>query len=366
LLEAVVSVGADLQLASVLQRIVEVAVELVGARHGALGVLDETGTKLAEFITVGLSDEERAAIGRLPQGRGLLGRLIVDPRPLRVADMETHSDRYGFPPHHPPMRSFLGVPILVRERVFGNLYLTDRTDGDPFTEADEEMVIALATAAGVAIDNARLHMRVGELATFADRERIARDLHDTVIQRLFAIGLTLEGVVPHVEPRVGDRVQKAVDDLDETIRRIRASIFELETTRGDTTTLRRQLLDRCVDAGTTLGFEPVVTFDGPIDTAVDATIVAEHLLAVLNEALSNVAKHAAARNVSVDVAVSMSPASVTLTVTDDGRGPSGELADLRAGHGMRNMVARAESLRGSCRLEPRGAGGSVLTWQVPL
>jgi signal transduction histidine kinase len=227
------------------------------------------------------------------------------------------------------------------------------------------MVVALATAAGVAIDNARLHMRVGELATFADRERIARDLHDTVIQRLFAIGLTLEGVMPHVEPTVGDRVQRAVDDLDETIRRIRASIFELETTRGDATTLRRQLLDRCVDARSTLGFEPVVTFDGPIDSAVDSA-VAEHLLAVLNEALSNVAKHADASNVAVDVTVSTRPSTVHLTVADDGRGVSGERSDLRTGHGMRNMVARAEALRGSCKLEPRGPGGTVLTWQVPL
>ena len=154
LLEAVVSIGSELELSEALRRIVQVATDLVDARYGALGVLDETATRLSEFITVGISDDEREEIGDLPQGHGVLGVLIVDPKPLRVADVRTHPDSYGFPPHHPPMRSFLGTPILVRGEVFGNLYLCDKKGSDAFTDIDEELVTALASAAGIAIENA--------------------------------------------------------------------------------------------------------------------------------------------------------------------------------------------------------------------
>jgi transcriptional regulator with GAF, ATPase, and Fis domain len=193
LLDAVLTVGSDLDLPSMLERIVQAAVDLVDARYGALGVLDDTGARLSQFITVGVDAETRAAIGHLPEGHGILGLLVVDAKPLRLPDLREHPDSYGFPPHHPPMRSFLGVPILVRDEVFGNLYLTDKTSAEAFTDVDEELVVGLAAAAGVAIENARLHARVQELALLEDRERIARDLHDSVIQRLFATGLSLQG-----------------------------------------------------------------------------------------------------------------------------------------------------------------------------
>ncbi|HLY84239.1 MAG TPA: GAF domain-containing protein, partial [Acidimicrobiales bacterium] len=160
LLDAVLTIGSELDLASVLRRIVEAAVELVGARYGALGVLNESGTGLAEFITVGLDDDTRRAIGNLPKGLGLLGALITDARPLRLPDLREHPDRSGFPPNHPPMTSFLGVPIRVRQEVFGNLYLTDKTAGEVFTDVDEELALGLASAAGVAIANARLFEQV--------------------------------------------------------------------------------------------------------------------------------------------------------------------------------------------------------------
>jgi signal transduction histidine kinase len=160
LLDAVLTIGSDLDLASVLQRIVEAAVELVDARYGALGVLNESATGLAEFITVGVDDETHKAIGNLPKGLGLLGALITDARPLRLPDLREHPDRSGFPPNHPPMTSFLGVPIRVRGEVFGNLYLTDKREGEVFTDIDEELALGLAAAAGVAIDNARLFAQV--------------------------------------------------------------------------------------------------------------------------------------------------------------------------------------------------------------
>ena len=156
LLEAVVSIESDLELESVLRRIVEAATRLADARYGALGVIGE-GARLARFITVGVTEEEIEAIGCWPTGQGILGLLIEDPHPLRLDDLGTHPSSYGFPPNHPPMTSFLGVPLRVRDDVFGNLYLTEKRSGGPFDGEDETIVLALATAAGVAIDNARLY-----------------------------------------------------------------------------------------------------------------------------------------------------------------------------------------------------------------
>ena len=155
LLEAVVAVGSHLELEVVLRQIVGAAVELVSARYGALGVIGEGG-RLAEFVPVGLDEAQIAAIDHWPEGRGLLGKLITDPRPLRLHDISTHPGSSGFPDGHPPMRSFLGVPVRIRDEVYGNLYLTEKQGGD-FDEEDEALVQALAAAAGVAIENARLY-----------------------------------------------------------------------------------------------------------------------------------------------------------------------------------------------------------------
>jgi signal transduction histidine kinase len=156
LLEAVVAIGSGLDLESTLRRIVETAVGLVDASYGALGVIGE-GMRLAEFIPVGLSQDEIGRIHHWPEGRGLLGLLIDDPRPLRLANMADHPASSGFPDGHPPMRSFLGVPVRVRDEVFGNLYLTNKRGGGEFTEDDEAVLVALGAAAGVAVENARLY-----------------------------------------------------------------------------------------------------------------------------------------------------------------------------------------------------------------
>ncbi|WP_434600673.1 GAF domain-containing protein [Streptomyces sp. A5-4] len=157
LLEAVVSVGRELDLAQVLRRIVEAAALLVEARYAALGVIGPDGRTLSQFLTVGLPDEELAKIGHLPEGHGLLGELIRNPEPLRLTDLGAHAASYGFPPHHPPMHTFLGVPIRIRDEVFGNLYLTDKRGGQDFDADDESVISTLSVAAGVAIDNARLY-----------------------------------------------------------------------------------------------------------------------------------------------------------------------------------------------------------------
>lgn len=155
LLEAVLAVASGLELDETLHRVVQAAVDLVDAHYGALGVLAPDGG-ISRFITVGVDDATRARMGRLPEGKGLLGQLILDPRPLRIADLSTHESSVGFPPHHPPMRSFLGVPVRVRDSVFGNLYLTEKHGGGEFTADDEVVLEALAAAAGIAVQNADL------------------------------------------------------------------------------------------------------------------------------------------------------------------------------------------------------------------
>jgi signal transduction histidine kinase len=364
LLEAVLTVGSDLDLPAMLRRITQAAVELVDARYGALGVLDESRTRLAQFITVGLDDEARRAIGALPSGHGILGLLIVDAKPLRLPDLREHPDSYGFPPNHPPMTSFLGVPIRIRDQVFGNLYLTDKRSGEVFTDIDEELVVGLAAAAGVAIENARLHSRLHEMALVEDRERIARDLHDTVIQRLFATGLSLQGTTRLVQsdPQTAvARIDAAVDDLDLTVKHIRTAIFDLETSRPSSEGLRSRILAMAREATGSLGFEPRVLLDGPIDTGVDELRGSE-LLATLREALSNASRHAQASQVNVEVIVD--DLDATVRVIDDGSGPPAD--DAPRGNGLRNMAARAERLGGQLELRPGDRAGCVLEWRVPL
>ncbi|WP_329491778.1 GAF domain-containing protein [Kitasatospora sp. NBC_01246] len=157
LLEAVLSVGRELDLTQVLRRIVEAAAVLVDARYAALGVIGPDGESLSQFLTVGMAEEEIAGIGPYPTGKGLLGELISHPEALRLGDLSQHAASYGFPANHPPMRTFLGVPVRVREEVFGNLYLTDKHGGEDFDADDESVIATLAVAAGVAIDNARLY-----------------------------------------------------------------------------------------------------------------------------------------------------------------------------------------------------------------
>jgi signal transduction histidine kinase len=362
LLDAILTVGSDLDLPAMLRRIVQSATELVDATYGALGVLDETRTRLAQFITVGIDDEAHRRIGKLPEGHGILGLLILDAKPLRLPDLKQHPDSYGFPPHHPQMTSFLGVPVLVRDEVFGNLYLTNKQGAATFSDVDEELAIGLAAAAGVAIENARLHTRLHELGVLEDRERIARDLHDTVIQRLFATGLSLQGSVRLIrtdpDAAVG-RVESAVDELDLTVKHIRSAIFGLEASRIGGSGSRDQVLNLVREASRALGFEPRVLFDGPVDSSLSERSTTA-LVSTLREALSNVARHARAQRADVEVVVGN---DVCLRVVDDGIGPPGEGQPM--GNGLRNMTARATELGGSMTLTGGPDGGTVLEWRIP-
>lgn len=365
LLDAVVAISSELSLPDALRAVVEAAVDLVDARYGALGVIGpgEADLKrgLVEFITVGAEQRTIEAIGHYPEGRGILGLLITDPRSRRIADIGSHPASGGFPENHPEMHSFLGVPIRVRDEVFGNLYLTGKRGGPEFTEGDEELVVALAGAAGVAIENVRLHARVQELAVLSDRERIARDLHDTVIQRLFATGMSLQAAVRHLSsaPEVAVRIQQAVDDLDDTIRDIRGAVFALQAHERGQHSLRVAVYALAAEATSSLGFEPRVHLDGPIDAGI-AGNVGDELLKTLREALSNIARHAGATVADVRVRAG---AEVWLLVTDNGRGLGG---NGHRGNGLINMAARAEELHGICTVRNRPEGGVAVEWRVPL
>lgn len=527
LLRAIETITGDLALDVVLRNVVESACELARARYGALGVIGTDGS-LEQFIHVGMDDSVVAQIGQLPQGKGLLGQLITDPRPIRLEHMAGDPRSRGFPSGHPPMDSFLGVPIHVRELVFGNLYLADSTRGG-FTAEDEELVIALALAAGTAISNARLYYesrmqqrwltasveisaqmlaatgedplrmiarRVIEIADadlvsvslldaegqslvievafgeqsdqlvgrafpvagslagkviadrqpmllasvadsaeppshlaevvgagplmviplrgtglprgvlsvlrtrdrqafsptelamaagFAshasvaleladsraaeqrlvlleDRDRIAMDLHDHVIQEMFAIGLSLQGIAGQLDDeRLSGRLRQKVDDIDRTIRRIRTSIFALHSSvTGTAGGLRQKVLEVVSDLTPGLGFVPQVAFAGLLDLDLDDQLT-DDVLATVREALTNVAKHARASSVMVDVV--LAGGELTVTVSDDGIGPSGW--SIRCS-GVAHLRIRAEKWAGTLQIAPGPSRGTVLTWKAAV
>ncbi|MFZ0251426.1 MAG: GAF domain-containing protein [Acidimicrobiales bacterium] len=359
LMDAVLMIEADIELTVLLGHLVEEARILVGARYGALGVLNQARTGLEQFLTVGLSESAEEAIGARPTGRGVLGLLITDPAPLRLRELGEHDLSYGFPPNHPPMGSFLGVPIRAKGEVFGNLYLTDKVGADEFTAEDEALAEALALAAGIAIDNARLHDRVRTVSVLDDRERIGRDLHDKVVQRLFAVGMALQGAahMPDLD-LVRERIDKVVDDLDATITEIRTTIFEL----GDSSLpggLRQAVVALADELAPTLGVRPELTFEGAIDNMVPEQ-TADHLLSVLREMLSNVGKHARATRVRVILTVGN---DVVLEVVDNGVGFAPAAGG--GGLGLTNLRRRAEKLGGSFDVQIVESGGTRATWRVP-
>ena len=359
LVQAILILDAELHLPVVLRRIIEEACDLVDAQYGALGVLSEDGQTLDQFLTVGLDNEAEHAIGPRPTGRGVLGTLIADDKPLRLANLSDSPDSYGTPQLHPEMTSFLGVPVRVHGEVYGNLYLTNKQNAKEFSADDEELVLALAMAAGIAIENARLHGLVRDHALTEDRDRIARDLHDQVIQRLFAIGLSLQGTARLVErPEAVMRIAEAIDRLDETIRQLRKAIFDIELTINKEG-LHPKVLDLVHELRPVLNLLPQVSIIGPVDHAVSGQL-AEEVLAVLREALTNVGKHAKATRVVITITAGD---ELRLVVADDGTGAAEERS---GGLGLRNMRLRAERIGGGMEIGTSREGGTRLTWHVPL
>ncbi len=373
---AMQAVTSGLELEAVLQQIVEASRSLVQARYAALGVLNETGDAIEQFITAGMDDAVRRQIGPYPQGRGLLGHIIQRRQPLRVADMAHDLRAVGFPPHHPPMTSLLGVPIVSKGRAFGNLYLTDKVDelaADdetytplPFTPDDQALVELFARQAAIAIENALLHRQSRQLAVAQERERFAMDLHDGIIQSIYGVGLTLDESRYQLD-RDADLARSGLDQaihgLNEIIADIRSYILNLRTRRFSEQDLATGLesLSREVRAHSFLNVQ--------LDLEVAALDQVGHqqaheLLHIAQEALANIRKHARASTVSIRF--SQDEESFTLCIQDNGHGFEirDEIAD-GPGNGLRNMSARAQALGGRVRILSSPAQGTSVIADVP-
>ena len=354
------TLASELSLEAVLQRIVGSAAELTDAQYGALGVLGRGG-HIAEFVTTGITLEQRAAIGDPPTGHGILGLLIQDPRPLRIPVLAEHPLSYGFPPNHPPMTSFLGAPVISRGTVYGNLYLTNKQGAAEFDEDDEEALVILASQAGVAIENAQLYEEVERLGVLEDRERIARELHDGVIQSLFAVGMGLQGAALRSEdPETAERVEAAVAELDRVIRDLRNYIFGLRP--GVLTDRRldaalRSLVD---DFQHTSGIVTVVDLDDAVASSL--ADVASDVLQLTREALSNVGRHSEAA--TCRVSLYRRNGSAVLEVDDDGK--AFDPGSVRRGEGLANMERRAASLGGTTSFDSTPGLGTTVRIELPL
>jgi signal transduction histidine kinase len=349
LVKAAAAVAEAVDLHQVLKTAVEMAQQSTGAKYAALGVRNEHGT-LGEFIHVGMTPDLAEKVGRLPIGRGLLGRLLTHPEPLRVDDLPAHENFAGFPPDHPPMGNFLGVPIAAGSTIFGNFYLTDKPGG--FTEADEMMVEALAAVVGSAVSAAQLNLRIRRMALVEDRERIARDLHDAVIQELFAVGLGLQSLAVSLgEGPTSERLEQAIVGIDDAIDALRGFIFDLRSvgvTVIDPERAVRRLVARLV-ANRPVETEVVVAGVDPAQAD-----VFDDALQVVRESVSNAVRHAGAQRLTVSVLGSVE--GITVEVTDDGRGFDPQT--VRRGLGLDNLTARVRVRGGNIEISARN-GTSV-------
>ena len=359
---AVRGISGVLDVEQVLQLIVDRVRELVGAQYAALGIVDEDG-RITQFITSGISAEQRRAIGDLPRGQGLLGLIIRENRSFRIPHIGSHPASYGFPPNHPPMDSFLGVPVTVKGEVVGRLYLTNKQEASEFSADNQAMVETFALHAGIAIENARLHEQVKRLVLVEERGRISRDLHDSVIQSIYGVTLSLEDVPELVEEAPADarrRVDDAIDALHSVIRDIRNFIFGLRPLLLDTGSLLDGLRALADELRRNTAAEVDVVGEEPDGLSVD--VVAE-LLAITREALANVARHSGASHASLRL--STHDERVRLEIVDDGRGFEVDADIARGHHGLANMRARVEAHGGTFDVRAGPNAGTRIIVDVP-
>jgi signal transduction histidine kinase len=367
LIEAGMTLASELSLDAVLLRIVELAVDITGARYGALGVLTPDGREIQEFITVGITPEERAALGDPPKGHGLLGALIREARPLRIPDIAADPRSVGFPPHHPPMTSLLGAPIAGRGRVFGNIYLTDKQGADAFDEEDERVLLVLAAQAAVAVENARLTdeserkgRELQRLQVVEERERIGKELHDGVIQSLFAVGMNLQGMAAASEDEeLSRRLEAAVDDVDHAIRDLRNYIFGLRPGILADRQLDQAIKELAIEFESRTGVLTVVEVDA--ESAAVLSSRATDVVQLVREALSNIGRHGAAT--TCRISLGRGGTGFLLEVDDDGRGF--EIDTTPWGMGLRNLKDRVESLGGTLDIRSTPGEGTTVGASLP-
>ncbi|GMR09321.1 MAG: hypothetical protein BMS9Abin28_0139 [Anaerolineae bacterium] len=362
--KAALAISQDLELDQTLQHIVDSARELVSASYAALGVFNSE-RELETFVFSGLTPEEADDIDSFPEGRGLLGAVLNSPDPIRVPDIGQDARSEGIPRGHPAVTNFLGVPITAGNDVQGNLYLTGKIGEDEFTDADEELIIIFASHAAVAIKNARLYEEVGRLAIIEERSRIGMDLHDGVIQSIYAVGLTLESAQMVLDERPDEArelMNQSIAGLNDTIRDIRNFILDLRPRRfeGDLT-LGIARLVREFQANAMV--EVDVTAPDEISESISSA-VSQAVFLTAQEALANIARHARASCAALEL--TRDADFIKLNVTDDGRGFDVQQQDQTVGHGLANMRARAEELGGSFEVESGLGRGTTIKLQLPL
>jgi signal transduction histidine kinase len=354
LIEEAAAVGGTADLDQLLRSLVAEARRTTGARYAALGVIGDHGV-LSDFIYDGITEEKAHQIGPPPTGRGVLGTLIRKRRPLVLEVIGEHPDSVGFPDHHPPMSNFLGVPITAGDESFGNLYLTEKDGG--FSEDDLVAVKALSHIAGSGIHSARLQGRLRRLAVVEDRQRIARDLHDSVIQDLFAVGLGLQALSMGVDDAVAARLNSAIDTLDASVATLRRYIFELRETPGPA-----ERLDERVR-------EVVERMSRAYSTRVELTVEEVHhgpwvqdAVLLTTEALSNALRHGRAN--LIEISLRADEGHQVIEVSDDGAGF--DVGQIAMGMGLSSMKARAYATGGWAEIQSQPGTGTRVTARLPI
>jgi signal transduction histidine kinase len=368
--DAVLAVASQLSVDDVLQRLVDSARELAGARYAALGIPDGAGG-FRRFLVAGMSDELQAAMGPLPRTHGMLGAMLESSGAYRTHDI--HEDprfRGWWPRQHPDMRSFLGVPIVARDQVIGAFYLTEKHSADDFDEFDQEVIELLAAHAAIAITNARLYERSRELSILSERNRLALELHDVVSQKLFSLNLSADAAATLLDrdaaaaraqlERVRELAREALAELRSLILGLRPADLETDGLEG---ALRKEveMLARVH------GIELELEADCPDRPTGEADVDGERELEVLRiaaEALHNAVRHAGARRVTVRL--DGRGDTLAVDVQDDGIGFDPEDPELRSQHlGLTSMEERARELGGTLELSSASGRGTRVHLEVP-
>ncbi len=352
----------DFSLDRLLERIAAVACEQADARYAALGVLDDNG-KLVKFISVGMTDNEIKRMAHPPVGKGLIGELMDTEVPLRLRVLQEHPRSVGFPANHPPMTSFLGVPIRAANKQLGQIYLTEKIDAAEFTADDEKIIQMLAAYAAAAIQNARLHENTHRLAVLEERERIGMDLHDGIIQSIYGVGLSLEGAMLSIQEDPIDaklRIERSIQGLNQAIRDLRAYILDLRPRQMGNDGLMSGLKRLATEFRANSLTEVLLT--GPEKDMMDLTpSQALALFHICQESLANAAKHAKAKK--VEISLWSTDERALMEIHDDGRGFDMETKSLSIGHGLANMLTRAQSAGGDVDISSvPGEGTTILAW----
>ena len=366
LIEAGRALVGDLDLDGVLQRLLEAARDITGARYAAIGILNEDRSALERFLTSGISASERKAIGALPLGRGVLGALISDPRPLRVTDVAAHPLSYGFPAGHPPMKSFLGVPVLVRGEPFGNLYLTEKSGGE-FSEADEQATVTLADWAGIAIANAHTvqfeRLRQTLQAAESERRHWARELHDETLQTLAGLRVLLASALRRDDPpQTRLAVREGIEQIEEAIANLRSIITELRPAALDELGLRPAIETLAERQRAVHGFDVELRWSLPQAPARYDPDIETVTYRVVQEALTNAAKHARPRLVEIEIAQNNS--ELAIEVRDDGDGFDVDAAEM--GFGISGMHERMKLVGGALEVMSTPGSGTRLSARIPV